>query len=303
MLFQKAVLFFLLFSVLSCSPRITPSATPKSVIKNHPAFPSKYVAARNVDVWLPAGYEASAKQRYSVLIMHDGQMLYDSTTTWNHQEWGVDEIAEKLLQSGQIEPFIVVGVWNTPKRFAEYMPQKPMAALPDSLLKGLRNYAKDELSSDLYLRFLTEELLPFIQKNYQVKSDKSHTFIAGSSMGGLISMYAICEYPNVFGGAACLSTHWPVGFNNDYPAFPNALIDYFSNHLPDPKSHKIYFDYGSATLDSLYQPHQLRMDAKMAEKGYQPGKNWLTQSFPGADHSEKAWRERLHIPLTFLFSK
>jgi enterochelin esterase-like enzyme len=91
-------------------------------------FSSQYVTSRNVDVWLPAGY--SPGNRYSVLYMHDGQMLFDSTTTWNKQEWGVDEVISRLLKENKIEEVIVVGIWNGgPTRQSDYFPQKPFESL------------------------------------------------------------------------------------------------------------------------------------------------------------------------------
>jgi enterochelin esterase-like enzyme len=121
-------------------------------------------------------------------------------------------------------------------------------------------------------------------------------------MGGLISMYAICEYPKVFGGAACLSTHWPGIFSMERNPVPEAFVSYMKMNLPDPKSHKIYFDYGDQTLDAMYPPLQKKVDVVMQDKGFKE-KNWITQYFPGKDHSEKSWNERLAIPLGFLLRK
>jgi enterochelin esterase-like enzyme len=145
-------------------------------------------------------------------------------------------------------------------------------------------------------------LKPLIDKKYSVHRDKKHTFIAGSSMGGLISMYAICEYPNVFGGAACLSTHWPGIFTVENNPIPEAFYNYLKTNLPNPKNHRIYFDYGTATLDAMYEPLQLKVDEVMKAKGYN-SLNWSTNKFEGEDHSEKAWQKRLHIPLEFLLGK
>ena len=85
-------------------------------------FQSKFVAARNVDVWLPEGY--SPAKKYNVVYMHDGQMLFDSTQTWNKKEWKVDEVFSKLISEKKIEDCIVVGIWNNgAERIAEYFPQ------------------------------------------------------------------------------------------------------------------------------------------------------------------------------------
>jgi enterochelin esterase-like enzyme len=273
-------------------------------------FSSKHVPARNVDVWLPDNYTASKK--YAVLYMHDGQMLFDSSITWNKQEWGVDETLNQLMQQNKIRDCIVVGIWNGGKsRHPEYFPQKPFEALSkeeqqlvysayrsggQSIFSGL------PISSDNYLKFLVEELKPFIDKNYSTKTDASNTFVAGSSMGGLISLYALCEYPTIFGGAACLSTHWPGLFSMENNPVPAVFFSYLKNHLPSAKQHRIYFDHGTETLDSMYASLQLQVDAIMKQKKYKPS-NWISRSWPGQDHSEKSWRSRLDIPITFLLKQ
>jgi enterochelin esterase-like enzyme len=158
------------------------------------------------------------------------------------------------------------------------------------------------INSDNYLKFLVKELKPFIDQQFSTYRDKQHTFVAGSSMGGLISMYALCEYPNVFGGAACLSTHWPGIFTMEGNPIPQAFINYLDKNLPSLRSHKIYFDYGDQTLDALYPPLQHQVDVLMKTKPYSTT-NWMTRFFPGQDHSEKSWRSRLDVPLLFLLSK
>jgi hypothetical protein len=115
-------------------------------------------------------------------------------------------------------------------------------------------------------------------------------------------MYAICEYPSVFGGAACLSTHWPGIFEMKDNPIPAAFANYLKNNLPNPKKHKIYFDYGDRTLDAMYPPLQKKVDEVMLQRGYSD-KNWLTRFFPGDDHSEKSWSKRLDVPLVFLLGK
>jgi predicted alpha/beta superfamily hydrolase len=272
-------------------------------------FPSKYVNKRNLDVWLPDNY--SSEKKYAVLYMHDGQMLFDSTTTWNKQEWKVDEVATELMNSNKTKDFIVVGIWNDGQnRHADYFPQKPY----ENLTKKEKKYVFAELKksgrtvksfrpqSDAYLKFIVQELKPFIDQNYSTNPSPESTCIAGSSMGGLISMYAICEYPMVFGNAACLSTHWPGTFALENNPIPGAFNAYLKKNLPDPSSHKIYFDYGNKTLDALYPPLQKEVDRIMEIKGYSSN-NWMTYFDDGADHSEKSWAARLLIPLQFMLRK
>ncbi|UEG50172.1 hypothetical protein LK994_01625 [Ferruginibacter lapsinanis] len=286
----------------------TPKVSSGSV-KRFENFASKYVDARNIDVWLPKGY--STKKKYQVLYMHDGQMLFDSAITWNHQAWEVDEVVGKLISQKKIKPCIVVGIWNSgANRDIDYVPQKPFETISpaqqDSLLKVRKPDGSPAFSgkvrSDKYLKFLVTELKPFIDKTFSTLSDRKNTFIAGSSKGGLISMYAICEYPAIFGGAACLSTHWTGVYTSDNNPIPDKILQYLSVHLPSPKNHRIYFDYGTETLDVLYERFQLKADAIMKAKGYTTT-NWITKKFQGDDHSENAWRKRLHIPMTFLLNK
>jgi len=288
----------------------SPSAMPQlasGTLRRFANFTSKYVDARNIDVWLPAQY--NGKKAFSVLYMHDGQGLYDSAVTWNKQEWGVDETVGNLLENKQIQPCIVVGIWNSGRnRHVDYFPQKPFESLnqavQDTLLQSLRSNGAIVFSgkpqSDAYLKFLVYELKPFIDSVFKTRPQAKHTFIAGSSMGGLISMYALCEYPKIFGGAACLSTHWPGIFTNHQNPIPEAFFQYLQQHLPAPATqHKLYFDYGTETLDALYPIHQQKVDSIMRAAGYS-NKQWMTKQFVGANHSEKAWQKRLAIPIRFL---
>jgi enterochelin esterase-like enzyme len=281
-------------------------AVSSGSIQRIDSFQSKFVTPRNVDVWLPQGY--NDKKKYAVLYMHDGQMLYDSTTTWNKQAWDVDDLLGKLMKENKVKDVIVVGVWNGGvTRHKDYFPQKPYEDLTqtekDTVTAQLQRAGRTKEIfkpvSDNYLKFLVEELKPFIDKKYSTYTDRENTFIAGSSMGGLISLYAICKYPDVFGGAACLSTHWPGIFSMENNPVPNAFVNYLKNHLPNPKNNKIYFDYGDKTLDSLYAPLQKKVDEVMKQKGFNE-KNWMTRYFPGDDHTEKSWRRRLEIPMLFL---
>jgi predicted alpha/beta superfamily hydrolase len=273
-------------------------------------FKSNYVTPRNIDVWLPENY--SAEKKYNVLYMHDGQMLFDAETTWNKQSWDADDVLSKLLKEGKIQDVIIVGMasdGNT--RHIDNFPQKAFESLTlqqqDSIYNASRGngqsvFNNGKVNSDNYLKFIVKELKPIIDKKYSVYTDAKHTFIAGSSMGGLISMYAICEYPKVFGGAACLSTHWPGIFAVENNPIPNAFFEYLKKHLPNSNNHKIYFDYGTATLDAIYEPLQLQVDEIMKAKGF-TSKNWTTQKFEGEEHSEKAWNKRLFIPVEFLLKK
>ena len=313
---MKPFIFFLFagISMISCTNQPSPVKPEVSLssgkIERYNNFPSKLITPRNVDVWLPENY--SAKSSYSVLYMHDGQMLFDSTTTWNKQDWGVDETIGRLISSGEIQNTLVVAVWNAGnERYTDYFPKKSFDWLKEhadpskvkqELRQGVDEFFQLDMKADLYLRFLVEELKPFIDSTYATKPEQRNTFIAGSSMGGLISMYAICEYPEVFYGAACISTHWVGGSPMDENPIPPSFFWYLENNLPSPENHKIYYDFGTETLDAHYEQYQTVVDSIMAKKNWSAS-NWITKKFAGDAHDERSWNRRLHIPLTFLMTE
>ncbi|MEY3097508.1 MAG: hypothetical protein RL647_1098 [Bacteroidota bacterium] len=312
----------------------TPNAAPsQGRIDRLHYFPSTFVTARNVDVWLPSDY--NPKKKYGVIYMHDGQNLFDGNSTWNHQEWGIDEsvaaynsgiTSTKKNQTdssnSDLSPkteYIVVGIWNDGvNRHSNYFPQKVYESLTDkekaAIMEAKRQNQSDvfhnPINSDDYLKFIVYELRPFINKTYNTYNDAAHTVIGGSSMGGLISMYGICEYPGVFGTAACFSTHWPGIFEMKNNPIPDAMVRYFKNKIPDPIDHKFLFTHGTEGLDALYGPTQKRIDQIMAKSGYEidkylvdgtllPG-NWKTQVDQGLGHEESTWQKQFRENIGFL---
>jgi predicted alpha/beta superfamily hydrolase len=197
-----------------------------------------------------------------------------------------------LFTAGQASRTLVVGIWNTPDRYREYDPQRVFEDYlsPEEKAAYLRDYGQP--LADQYLKFIIQELKPWIDSRYRTLPDKQDTFLIGSSMGAMISAYALCEYPEVFSGAACLSTHWP--------SLNGKMVHYLADRLPDPQGHRIYFDYGTETLDAQYEPFQQQVDEVMRQRGYREEHDWLTRKFDGDDHSERSWRKRVDIPLQFL---
>jgi enterochelin esterase-like enzyme len=125
----------------------------------------------------------------------------------------------------------------------------------------------------------------------------------GSSRGGLISLYAFCEYPEIFGAAACLSTHWIGTYTNiESNQIPYLILDYMMENLPSSKNHKIYFDYGTKTLDALYLPYQNLVSTALEYKSYND-ESVMNLKFEGHEHNEIFWNKRLVSPLTFLLKK
>ena len=215
--FARFIGLVLLLALLGRAQPLPGAATNLTVensgrVVTHANVASRFVPARRVDVWLPPGYAATASGRYPVIYMHDGQNLFDPATTFGGVPWSVDLAMLRLIAAGRTSGAIIVGIWNAGmERDLEYMPQKDLPGAFVQFSHGTPDQPITRLRSDAYLKFLVEELKPFIDRTYRTKPDAPNTFVMGSSMGGLISAYALAEYPQVFGGAGCVSTHLPAG--------------------------------------------------------------------------------------------
>lgn len=265
------------------------------------AVPSRHVDARHVDVWLPAA--CSAATRCNVLYMHDGQMLYDAGTTWNRQAWDVHLTLDRLMREGRIPPTMVVGIWNNGKfRHSEFYPQKALPHLPAAVRERFVAEAlQGQPRADAYLRFVVEELKPLIDARFPTNPGREATFVMGSSMGGMISVYAFNEYPQVFGGAAGLSTHW-VGSWQPNAALPLAAFNHLAAQLRPPEGRRLYMDHGTTELDAIYAPYQAFVDEIVRDRGYGAA-DYLSRVFEGTGHNERAWAARLEVPLLFLMGR
>ena len=285
----------LLLPLFGCSKHAEPEVS-RGVLTQYKDFPSQYVAPRTIRVWTPSDYNPDSL--YSVIYMHDGQMLYDADFSWNHQEWGVDEVVDSLVRSGLIPPCIVVGIDNADRdRIAEYAPDDVAQFLPqDSEL-----YAGLSPMGNRYLRFVVEELKPFIDSVYSTRADANHTYMIGSSCGGLISSYALCKYPEVFGGVGCLSTHctFRTLTSDVNPSATAAYIQYLRTYLPLPNTHRLYMDCGDQTLDEAYIDIMSDIAATIRELDWDE-QHFRYRFFPGAAHTETDWQARLPQVLEFL---
>ena len=283
-------------------------APTEGSLVEHPAMPSAHVDARDVTVWLPPGYQGG-NARYPVLYMHDGQNLFDASRAPFGAEWGVDEHVARLARSGQIATPIVVGIGNTPLRLREYVPADLIRSLPDDMRDEVQAIYGGEPLSDRYLRFMVEELKPFIDATYRTRTGPEHTSTMGSSMGGLISLYAQMKHPNVYGAAGCISTHWPLkvdSLGDDTAAIAawrerlvEAWVGVVRDGLPEPGRNRFYFDRGDETLDAFYAEFQTHVDDAFRSRGY-GFDDFRSLVFPGAEHNERSWNQRLDTPLTFL---
>ncbi len=299
---------FVLALLLALAPALAFAASSgPGRLQHYRNFPSRFADTRHVSVWLPPGYDPQGRP-YAVLYMHDGQNLFDPATGYGNKEWGVDEAAAKLIGEGAMRRTIVVGIWNTPKRLREYVPAKAFDRLPTRYMERVRGLYGGTPLSDGYLKFIVHELKPFVDRTFNTLADRPNTAIMGSSMGGLISLYALAEYPHVFGAAGMVSTHWPLLLppegqklsDEDMNTVAAAFENYLRSALPAPGRHRLYFDQGTETLDKHYAAYQARIDRLVASRGWTKDRNWMSRNFPGHEHNEDSWRARVDIPLRFL---
>ena len=220
---------------------------------------------RRIWIYLPKTY-ASTSKTYPVLYMHDGQNLFNEQTAFSG-EWGVDECLDSLQQQTGKE-CIVVGIDNGgDKRMTEYNPYDN-----DRFGKG---------EGKQYVDFLANTLKPFIDSKYRTKKGPEYTFTAGSSMGALISLYAVLQYPKVFGGAGIFS-----------PAFwltPQLYTDaekFEINNAP-----KLFFYAGGNESSTMINDMNKMADIFYKKSNYQLRR--LTD--PVGQHSEKYWRQEFPV--------
>jgi predicted alpha/beta superfamily hydrolase len=248
--------------------------------------------ARNVEIWLPPGYDSHPKARYPVLYMHDGQNLFDPRLSFTGVDWGVDEAVVRLVKRGVIPPVIVVGVWSTSERWKEYSPWHGASA---------------------YARFLIEELMPKVNAQFRTLTGPAHTAVMGSSMGGLLSFYLVTHHPEAFGACGCVSAHFPLSeavAAQVFPGFKPAgvpdttpyIIRDIAAGLQAPRGARYMFDFGTLGLDSAYAPTHEAVRAWLLRQGLVENRDFVIRRYQGATHNEASWRARLDDELTFLFA-
>ncbi len=238
-------------------------------------------AARDIIVYLPPQYSQSSQTRFPVLYMNDGQNLFDAETAFLGNEWGLDETAEHLIGAREIQPLIIVGVYNTgTQRLTEYT--------------HVRDRARRGGRASAYGKFLVRELKPFIDAEYRTLPGADDTGLGGSSLGGLVSLYIGLEHPNVFGKLAVMSPSvWWGG---------RAILENVRRYRGAGHA-KIWLDIGTAESASGEKTVRDTEDLRDAliDKGWHLGLNLSYLRDLGAGHNERAWGARVRDALKFLF--
>ncbi len=228
--------------------------------------------SRDVIVWLPPSYQTEKKRRYPVLYMHDGQNIFDPSTSFSGKDWRVDEIADSLIAVKAMEEIIIVGIYNSPDRLQEY---------------------SDSPLGQAYMNFVIDDVKPMIDSAYRTKPSKKNTAIMGSSMGGLISLIMMWKYPGIVGMAGCLSTSF---WYDDEKTLKEFKKDSWTN-----KNSKIYIDCGGREKELLKEYKQ--MIPVLKKKGFIKGENLEYHLEEKAAHNEYYWSQRVWRPLLFMFGK
>jgi predicted alpha/beta superfamily hydrolase len=253
-------------------------------IRLHPRFASRYLSTpRDIAVYLPPGYDSSDAP-CAVLYLQDGQNLFDPHTAFGGQDWRVDVTADDLILRGTVEPLIIVGIYNAGvRRISEYTPTKD----PRRRKGG---------KGDRYARMMTQELKPFIDREYRTRRSAAHTGVGGSSLGALVSLETGLLYPRVFGRLAILSPS--VWWDN------RSILEMVRAYKSEGRA-RIWLDTGTDEGDV---PHQAIADLKLlrdalTEKGWREGVDMRCSEVSGAPHHERAWGARVGDVLQYLFPR
>ncbi len=261
-----------------------PTSTGHPRLHLHRGFRSSFLPdARNLVVYLPPGYEDHPGRHYPVLYLQDGQNLFDPQTSFiAGRTWRVRESADAAMAAGEVEPLIIVGIYNTgERRLAEYTP------VADWRMGG------GEAAS--YGRLITQELMPWIQRNYRVRADRASTGLGGSSLGGLVSLYLGLEYAHLFGRLAILSPSVWWGSRNIL-----AFVHQRAEEIEERP--RIWLDAGDQEGRMTLRDAE-SLARRLRAEGWQDGDSLHFERIVGGTHDEASWARRVRPMLRFLFPR
>ena len=267
---------------------------PSTGILFESTFNKGYLNGRTIRVWLPKGYD-STKKAYDVVYFHDGQMLFDSSSTWNHQSWDIATSATKYLSKKRC---IVVGIDNDPaNRYAEFFPSPIYSSLPVSVQLTLRDSLWNGLPRfDSYANALINEVFPLIENYWNVHRGGAHRTMVGSSMGGVVSLAFLLTHPAELSHVACLSIHLPLinywKFSNRYKEpLAAAFNEFVMQNSKGLDGKSIYVDRGDQSLDAAYAEYFPVFESALNTCAKE---NRVTiKLISNSGHSERDWAARI----------
>jgi len=251
-------------------------------VRVHAGFRSRFLPdGRDISVYVPPGYDDEQPRRYPLLILQDGQNLFDPETSFiRGRTWRVAENADDAIAAGEVEPLIIAGVANAgERRLAEYTPSR-------DLKMGGGEASK-------YALLVIRELLPFLHAHYRLLSGPDATGIGGSSLGGLVSLWMGLRHPQIFGRLAVLSPS--VWWNHRF------ILAYLNEVAPElHRRPRIWLDVGDQegrrTLADADMLH-----ARLRKHGWREEVDLRFETIAGGMHDEGSWAERVRPMLRFLF--
>ena len=261
-------------------------ATPHRQLRLHRAFPSRYLPeSRDLIVYLPPGYDEHPEQSYPVLYLQDGQNLFDGRTSFiPGRTWAVREQADAAIEAGELEPLVIVGIYNTgDRRLAEYTPDRDLN----------RDWQSSGGEAGEYGLMLTRELMPWIASQYRVRPEREATGVGGSSLGGLVSLYLGLRHPQVFGKLALLSPS--VWWNH------KSILGYLNEHAPQVwERPRVWLDVGDREGGRTVRDAE-QLNRRLMANGWRQGETLHFERVHGGTHDEASWARRVRPMLRFLF--
>ena len=252
---------------------------------------------RNVSVWRPPSPYWDGKRPLPVWYFHDGQNLWDPRRGYGGQTWNLDSLMEYALSGGLMEPCLIVSLDNSPQRFRDYLPPPCLDGLDKVYRDTLQKERPGTALGQTYAHWIADVLQPWLTMQYPVDTHTASHYLMGASMGGLISSYTAALRPDRFGGAACLSTHWPLSLQWNLLGMSLPYRTWLAERLsgssaPGNALHSLYMDHGDQTLDAFYPVHQRAFDSTLQKRSLPAGFRYRSEAIAGAAHTEKDWSQR-----------
>lgn len=261
---------------------------------------------QRITIWLPPEYAAEPDRRFPVLYMWDGQNLLDPEKTHYGKAWMVQDVLKGMVARGEAEPHIVVGI-HSPEgmdRYRVYLPQFAEDA-QGPVAQNIAEMAGGPIASRAQLDWVADELTARIDSGYRTLASPENRTIAGASMGGVMSCYAIIARPQTFHRAGCVSAHFALvdpelAFENE-DHIASLWDGYLEANLGAPAGRRVWMDHGTEMLDSYYAPWQRHVAADFRRLGWVEDENFTARVYDGAEHDEIYWNRRLPEVLRWLW--